>query len=100
MFYNTLELLETYIKLDFRTHTMNLHGKRTRQCGTVMPGNEVQALQPTGNNVPASLQKFGKKNNNSKALHNIISKSTDHFSGPNKSTNLLYPEKCEIILFV
>ena len=40
---------------------MNLHGKRTRQCGTVMPGNEVQALQPTGNNVPASLQKFGKK---------------------------------------
>ena len=61
MFYNTLKHSETYIKLDFRTHTMNLHGKRTRQCGTVMPGNEVQALQPTGNNVPASLQKFGKK---------------------------------------
>ena len=61
MFYNTLELSETYIKLDFKTHTMNLHGKRTRQCGTVMPGNEVQALQPTSNNVPASLQKFGKK---------------------------------------
>ena len=49
------------IKLDFKTHTIiNLHGKRTRQCGTVMPGNGVQALQPTGNNVPASLQNLGK----------------------------------------
>ena len=27
--------------LDFKTHTINLHGKRTRQCGTAMPGNEV-----------------------------------------------------------
>ena len=93
MFYNTLKHSETYIKLDFRTHTMNLHGKRTRQCGTVMPGNEVQALQPTGNNVPASLQKFGKKNNNSKALHNIISKSTDHFSGLNKSRPICFIQK-------
>ena len=29
------------IILDFKTHTINLHGKRTRQCGTAMPGNEV-----------------------------------------------------------
>ena len=29
------------IILDFKTHTRNLHGKRTRQCGTAMPGNEV-----------------------------------------------------------
>ena len=27
--------------LDFKTHTINLHGKRTRQCRTAMPGNEV-----------------------------------------------------------
>ena len=45
---------------------MNLHGKRTHQCGTVMPGNEVQVLQPTGNNVPASLQKFGEKTTSAK----------------------------------
>ena len=60
MLYQALELSETKTKLDFNSF-QNLHGKRTRQCGTVMPGNEVQALQPTGNNVPASLQKFGKK---------------------------------------
>ena len=46
MFYNTLEHSETDIKWNFKTHIMNLLGKRTRQCGTVMPGNEVQALQP------------------------------------------------------
>ena len=56
MQYNTLELPETIKKLDFKTHIMNLHGKRTRQCGTVMPGNEVKALQPTGNNVPVYIK--------------------------------------------
>ena len=35
-----------------------MHGQRTRQCGNGMPGNEVHALHHTGNNVPASLQKF------------------------------------------
>ena len=58
MLKNTLEISETDIQFKFKTHTMNLHGKGTRQCGTVMPGSGVQALQPTGNNVPANLQKL------------------------------------------
>ena len=48
---------------------------------------------PRAITFPPAYKNLEKKNNNSKALHNIISKGTDHFSGPNKSRPICFIQK-------